>query len=114
MEFSDDHAADETGEGDELVEPGAPELGHLGFRDCDSAEEGEGDDDEGVDEGADEGGGGECCDHLAEGYGKEFGDEDHEELVAGAGGGRLQAGHVIEGEEEADGAEDGVWHFCDD
>ena len=64
-QFRGGHAADEAGEGVEFVEPGAPEGGHGGGRDGDAAEEGEGDDDEGVEEDGDVGGGGESCDHLA-------------------------------------------------
>ena len=46
MKFRDDHAADEAGKGVELVEPGAPETGDLGFGDRHAAEESEDDDDE--------------------------------------------------------------------
>lgn len=42
------HAADQPGEGVELVEPDPPELGYLWGRDGDAAEEGEDDEDEGV------------------------------------------------------------------
>lgn len=112
MKLGDDHTADETRPRIQLIQPRAPEPRDLRGGDRDAAEEGEGDDDEGVQQHGDEGGGREGADHLAEGDGEELGDEDHEELVAGAGGGGLQAGDVVEGEEEADGAEETVGHLC--
>ncbi|GIK00167.1 hypothetical protein Aspvir_004187 [Aspergillus viridinutans] len=39
VQLCGDHAADEAGEGVELVETGAPEAGHLGLGDGDAAEE---------------------------------------------------------------------------
>jgi len=108
VKFCNDHAADEAGEGVELIEPCSPELGDLRFRDGDAAEECESDDYEGIEERGDERTGGDCCNHLAECDGEEFGDENHEELVAGSGTGVLEAGHVIDWQEEADGTEDGV------
>lgn len=112
MEFSDNHASNQSREGIELIQPCAPELGDLGFGDRHTAEEGEGDDDEGVEESADEWGGRDGCDHLAEGYGEKLGYQDHEELVAGSRRGSLEAGHVVEGEEEADCAKDGICEVC--
>ena len=55
LEFGDDHTADEAGEGVKLVEPTAPETGDVGAGDGDAAEEGEDDDDKGVEESGDEG-----------------------------------------------------------
>ena len=43
VEFGDNHASDEAGEGVEFVEPDAPELGDGGLGDRDTAEEGEND-----------------------------------------------------------------------
>ena len=111
VEFGDDHGGDETGEGVEFVEPGAPEFGDLGFGDGDAAEEGEDDDDERIQKAGDEGGGRQGGDHLADCDGEEFGDEDDEELEAGAIGGWVEVGEVVDWEEEEEGAEEGVWHF---
>ena len=77
-------------------------MGNLRFRDGDTTEKGE-DDDEGVEEGRDEKGwreGGEC---LAESDRGELDDKDHQELVTGARGARLKAGNVVEGKEKTDG-----------
>lgn len=103
MQFRRHHPTYHARERDKLVQPHAPELGDLGFRDGDAAEEGEDNDNEGVEEGGDEGGGGERGDRLAEGDREELDDEDHKELVAGAGGGGLESGDVIEGEKESNG-----------
>ncbi|GKT49565.1 uncharacterized protein ColSpa_09746 [Colletotrichum spaethianum] len=109
----DDHAADEAREGVELVEPGAPEAGHLRGGDSDTAEEGKGDHDEGIELRRDEGAGRQGGESLSEGDGEELGDEDHEELVARAGRVGLEARHVVQGQEEGDGAHDGVRQLGD-
>ena len=114
MKFSDDHTTDETCEGVEFVEPDTPELGNLGLGNCDTAEEGEDDDDEGVDVGCNEGRGSERSDGLGEGHGKDLGDEDDEKLVASAGGFGTETRNVVKREEEGDGAEDAIRHFGDD
>lgn len=108
MQFRDNHTANETGERVELVKPGAPEGRHLRLRDGDTAKQGEDDDDERVQEHADEGAWREGGDRLAERDREEFGDEDHEELISGSAGGRLEAGNVIQREEEAHGTQDTV------
>ena len=54
MELRDRHAANEARKGVKLVKPRAPELGDLWFGDGDAAEEGESDDDKGVDKDGDE------------------------------------------------------------
>ncbi|GKT65725.1 hypothetical protein ColTof4_03509 [Colletotrichum tofieldiae] len=109
----DHHAADEAGEGVELVEPCAPEAGHLRGGDGDTAEQGEGDHDEGVELRRDEGAGRQRSQSLAERDGEELGDEDHEELVARAGRVGLEARHVVQRQEESDGAHDGVRQLGD-
>lgn len=114
MQLCGDHAADEAGEGVELVQPGAPEAGHLGPGNRDAAEEREDDDDGRVDLRGDEAVWRQGGDHLAQGYREEFGDEDHEELVAGSAGRGLEAGDVVEGEEETDGAEDAIGELGND
>ena len=114
LELGDDHAPNEPGEGIKLIEPAAPETGNLRARDGDPAEEGEDDDDKRVEEGGDEGRRGHGGEHLAESDGKEFGDEDDEELVAGSVGSGLEGREVVDGEEEADGAEDTVGKFGED
>jgi hypothetical protein len=108
MQLRRHHPTHQARERDKLVQPHAPELGDLGFRDGDAAEEGEDDDDEGVEEGGDESGGGEGGDRLAEGDGEELHDEDHEELIAGAGVGGLESGDVIEGEKERNSWEEWI------
>jgi hypothetical protein len=45
VKFGDDHTADQTCEGVELVEPDTPEFGNLGLGNGDTAEEREDDDD---------------------------------------------------------------------
>jgi len=81
MQFRDDHAADEARERVELIQPRAPEFRDLRLRDGDAAEERECDDDEWIQERGDERRGCDCSDHLTESYGKELGDEHHEELI---------------------------------
>ena len=114
MEFSDDHTADKASEGVELVQPRTPEFWDLRLGDCDTAEEGEGDDDEGVEERGDERTRCDSCYHLTESDGEELGDENHEKLVSCSGAGGLEAWHVVDWQEESHGAENRIWHFCYD
>ena len=114
VQFRHNHPAHQPRERVELVKPRTPEAWDLRFRDRNAAEEGEGDDEKRVEERADEAAWRQRRDQLAESDGEQLRYEDDEELVACFAGGGLEAGEVVERDEEADGAEDAVGHFGKD
>ena len=114
MQLRDDHAADESREGIELVQPSAPELRDLGLGDRDATEKGECDDDEWVQQGGYERGRRDSSDHLAQCYREQFRDENHEKLIPRSGRCVLEARHIVKWQEKADSTEDRVWELGDD
>lgn len=114
VELGDDHAADEARERVQLVQPRAPEARDLRLGNRDAAEEREDDDDEGVAEGGRDGRGRHGGDELAQRHAENLRDEHHEELVAGSRRCRLEARDVVDGQEEADGAQHRVRHLGQD
>lgn len=65
MEFGNDHTADKTGEGIELVQPSTPEAGDLRLGNRDTAEKCKDNDDERIDKRRNERSWCECSNHLA-------------------------------------------------
>lgn len=102
VQFRRYHPTHQPRERHELVQPHAPELRYLRLRNRNAAEEGEDDDNEGIEEGGYEGGRGESSDHLAQGDGEELDNKDHQELVARTRRGGLETGNVVEGKEKPD------------
>ena len=111
MQLGGHHPTHETREGVDLVEPSAPEARDLRFGDRDPTEKCERDNHERINQTAYKTARCEHREHLAHGHGEQLRDEDHEELIAGARGAVVEAGEVVDRDEEAEGAEEGVGHF---
>jgi len=114
LQLRDDHAADQPRERIKLVEPGAPKTRNLRLGDGDSAEEGEDDDEEGVEQAGDEAVRRDSGVHLAQRDGEEIDDEDHEELVSRAVGTGLEAWEAVQREKEANGAQEQIRRLSTD
>lgn len=82
----------------EFVQPGPPETWYLWLRYCDTAEQGEDDDDERIEKDSDEGAWRPCGDCLSESDGEELGDQHVEEVQACSRGGWVEAGSVGNGQ----------------
>ena len=91
-----------------MVQPGAPKARDARFRNRHAAEQRERDDDEGVDQAGDEARRRHRRDHLSHRHGKHLRDQHHEELISGPGGLVAESGQVVDGDEEAQRAEQAV------
>lgn len=83
----------------------------MRLRDGHAAEEVEGGDDERVEDRRDLGAGRQRRDGLRQRHREDLADEHHQELIPGTVRRALEAGHVVQREEERDAADDAVWQL---